>query len=142
MAVVGQESAGQDDVGLHDVLDDGYAVLELDGDVQHVALADGGDVTRGIALLIVILVNDGDNLVLHEVVDVALAAHEERRRLRGRGAVYGEVLLVVRQIVIAVVGVGPNRVVISTDNRTKHYTIANCIHLGVVLDILHCMVIL
>ena len=45
--------------------------LEHDVDIHHMALADWCNVsTRSITLLIVILIDDGDNLLLREVEDV------------------------------------------------------------------------
>ena len=48
-----------------DVLDERNTALEQHVNVHHVTLADRSDVgTRGIGLFVVILINDGDNLLL------------------------------------------------------------------------------
>ena len=61
----GNGSAGQHQVGRQDVVHDGYATLEYQVDVHHMALADGRDVVaRSIALLVVVLIDDGDDLLL------------------------------------------------------------------------------
>ena len=88
--------AGQDDVGLLDVLDGGHAALELEVNIQHMALADRHDVHAfHIGLVVAILIDDGDNLLGGEVLDVGAASHIERAGLGGRLAVDGEVGLVV-----------------------------------------------
>ena len=59
------ERARQHNLWSLDVLDIRNTALEHDVDVHHMALADGRDVsTRAIALLVVVLVDDGDNLLL------------------------------------------------------------------------------
>ena len=95
--------AGQHNLRCLDVFHGGHAALERDVDVHHVTFAHRCGVAVGVALLVVVLIDDGDNLLRREVEDVALTAHEQRRYLCGRNAVDGEVLLVVRQTVIACV---------------------------------------
>ena len=57
-------STRQNNLGLVDVLHLGDTTLKLDVDVQHVAFADRCDVhALFVALLVVILVNHGDNLL-------------------------------------------------------------------------------
>ena len=57
----------------------GHAALEADMDVDDVALGDGRDVVaRLVALLVLVEVDDGDDLLLREVVDVRLVRHVER----------------------------------------------------------------
>ena len=73
----------QDDVWCLNIFHSRYTTLEVQVDVQHVALADGRDVlTRHIALYVVILIDDGDNLLRREVKDVRAACHIERTGLR------------------------------------------------------------
>ena len=88
-----QLRTGQDGLRLLDVLDKRNTALEVDVDVHHMAFADGCDVTLRVGLLVVVLIDDGDDLLLREVVDVALAADVKRRDLGGRDAMDGEVAL-------------------------------------------------
>ena len=60
-----------------DVLYVWHTTLELDMNVHHMALADRRDVTVRIALFVVVLIDDGDNLILRQVIDIRLAAHIE-----------------------------------------------------------------
>ena len=60
-----------------DVLDKRHTALEVDVDVHHMALADGRNVAVGVALLVVVLIDSGDNLLRREVEDVRLATHIE-----------------------------------------------------------------
>ena len=91
--------AGQDDVGLLDVLDGGHAALELEVNIHHMALADRHDVHAcHVGLVVAVLVDDGDNLLGGEVLDVGAAGHIERAGLGGRLAVDGEVGLVVFEV--------------------------------------------
>ena len=83
-----------------DILYGRNTALELHMDVHYVTLADRSDVcTRSIALLIVILVDDGDNLLLREVEDVREAADVQCTGLRRSNTVDAEVRLVVGQTV-------------------------------------------
>ena len=84
-----------------DVVNGGHAALEGDVDVHHMTLADRCDMhTVGIALLVVVLIDDGDDLLRREVVDVGVEAYEQRTRLHGRYAVDGEAFLFVGQVCI------------------------------------------
>ena len=58
------EVAGQDDVRLGDVGHCRHATLERQVDVQHMALADRCDVALAVGFVVVILIDDGDNLLL------------------------------------------------------------------------------
>ena len=59
------ERARQHNLRSLDVLDIRNTALEHDVDVHHMTLTDGSNVsTRTIALLVVVLVDDGDNLLL------------------------------------------------------------------------------
>ena len=81
-----------------DVLYLWYAALEVDVDVHHMAFADWYDMhTVDIALFVIILIDDGDNLLRREVVDVGIACHIQRTGLHRRYTVDGEVLLIVLQ---------------------------------------------
>ena len=101
--------AGQDDVGLRNLIHGGHTALECQVDVHYMALADRCYVTGAVNLVVVILINNGDNLLLREVEDVALAAHIQRTGLGGRYTVYGEVLLLVgKRIVLTAVDEGSN----------------------------------
>ena len=83
-----------------DVLNGRNTTLELHVDVHHVTLADRCDVcTRSVALFVVILVNDGDNLILREVEDVREAADVQRTGLRRSNTMDREVRLPVGQAV-------------------------------------------
>ena len=65
-------------------------------DIHHVALGDRCDVhTRLITLLVVVLVNHGDNLILREVKDVRVTRYIERTGLHRYDTMDGEVLLLV-----------------------------------------------
>ena len=79
-----------------DVLDKRHTALEVDVDVHHMALADWCNVTACVALLVVVLIDGGDNLLLREVEDVRLTTYVERRGLGRSNTVDGEVLLIVR----------------------------------------------
>ena len=60
----GDGGTWQDDFRCLDVLHGGYAALEAQVDVQHMALADRRDVHTGhVALHVVVLIDDGDNLL-------------------------------------------------------------------------------
>ena len=76
------EVARQDEVGRSDILHNRHAALERQVDVHHMALADRCHIAAGVGLIVVVLVDDGDDLLLRQVVDVALAADIERRGLR------------------------------------------------------------
>ena len=66
-----------------DVLYGRHTTLEEYVNIHHVTLADRGDArTCSIALLIVILIDDGDNLLLREVEDIREAADVQRTGLR------------------------------------------------------------
>ena len=88
----------QHNLRLVDVLYLGNTTLERDVDVHHMALADRRDVrTVTGALLVVVLVDNGDDLLFREVEDVGLTAHIERAGLHRRDAVDSEVPLLVDQ---------------------------------------------
>ena len=94
---------GQDDVRSLDVLHGGHATLEVQVDVQHVVFAYGRDMhSVHVALYVVILVDDGDDLLGREVEDVGVARHIQCAGLRRCHAVDGEVLLQVDDILIAI----------------------------------------
>ena len=78
----GVEPSGQDKVRRQDVLHNRHTALKLQVNVQHVTLADGRYIAAGVSLLVVVLIDHGDNLLLRQVVDIALACDEERRGLR------------------------------------------------------------
>ena len=82
-------------------------------------LADWRYIAIIIGLIVVVLIDDGNNLLLRQVVDIALAAHIERRGFCGRYAVDGEVLLFVGKSSI-----------LSTGNNTTllHLTITCASH--------------
>ena len=66
----------QDDVWCLDILHGGHTTLEVQVDVQNVALAHRRDVcTRHVTLYIVILIDHGDDLLCREVEDVRAASH-------------------------------------------------------------------
>ena len=95
--------SGQHNVGRIDIIDGGDAAPEVDMDVQHMILADGSDLRTGlVALLVVVLINHGDNLFLREVLDVAFVSDIQRTQLLGRSAVDTEAQLFVdeRRVVI------------------------------------------
>ena len=82
-----------------DVLDGRNTALEEYVDVHYVTLTDWGNIcTCSIALLVVILIDYGDNLLLREVEDIREAADVQRTCLRRCYTVDGEVFLVVLQI--------------------------------------------
>ena len=84
-----------------DVLNIRNTALEHDVDVHHMALADRSDVsTRAIALLVVVLIDDSDNLLLREVEDIREAAYVQRAGLRGSDTVDAEVRLPVGQLAV------------------------------------------
>ena len=92
----------QDDVWRLDVLHGGHTTLEVQVDVQNVALAHRRDVcTRHITLYIVVLIDHGDDLLCREVEDVGAAGHKERARLRRCQTVDREVLLFVGESAIS-----------------------------------------
>ena len=92
------ESTWQHNLRRLNVLDGRNTALEQHMDIHHMALADRSNMcARGIALLVVVLVNDGDNLLLREVEDVREAAYIQRAGLRRSNTVDGEVCLVVLQ---------------------------------------------
>ena len=89
-------------------------------DVQDVALTDGRDVALTVGLVVVVLIDDGDDLLLREVVDVALAAYEECTGLGGRDAVDGEVaLLVGKQAVLGAADKGARQYLAAADSTTS-----------------------
>ena len=91
----------QDDVGCLDILHGGHTTLEVQVDVQNVALAHRRDVcTRHITLYIVVLIDHGDDLLCREVEDVGAAGHKERARLRRCQTVDREVRLFVHEVFI------------------------------------------
>ena len=95
-----------------DVLDSRNTTLELQVDVHHMAFTDRRNVcTRLITLLVVVLIDHGDNLLCREVEDVRLATDIERRGLRRCDTVYGEARLPVLQGVVTV----------ATDNQPDRY---------------------
>ena len=105
------------------------------------ALADGCHIAAAVDLVVVVLVDDGDDLLLRQVVDITLAAHIQRRGLRGRDTVDGEVLLIVRQIAIARVGYFIYIGILRRDNGSNRHSLTITIRVGVVaLDALHLMV--
>ena len=84
-----------------DVLDGRNTTLEHDVDVHHMALADRCNVsTRNIALLVVVFIDDGDNLLLREVEDVRETAYVQRTGLRRSDTVYAEFILPVCQAIV------------------------------------------
>ena len=83
-----------------DVLNKRNTALEYNMDIHYVTLADWGNMcTRGIALLVVVLINYGDNLLLREVEDVREAAYVQRAGLRRSNTMDAEIRLVVGQTV-------------------------------------------
>ena len=91
----------QDDVRRQDVFHGWNTTLEVQVDVQDVALTHGRDVRAGhITLYIVVLVDDGDNLLLRQVEDVRAAGYIQRTGLRRCQTVEREVLLPVGEVVI------------------------------------------
>ena len=70
-------------------------------DVHHMALADRCHIVA-IGFFIVILIDNGDNLLLREVEDVRLAADEERTGLRRSNTVDGEAPLQVGQTAVGI----------------------------------------
>ena len=86
--------AWQHGVGFGELAYLGHAALELQVDVDDMALGDGRDVHAGfVALFVFIGEHDGDHLVLAEVEDVRFAGHDERGGLHRRAAIDGEELL-------------------------------------------------
>ena len=67
------------------------------------ALADRCNIAAGIALLVVVLINHGDNLLLRQVVDVGVAGYVERAGLHRSNTFDEEACLLVGQAVVAVV---------------------------------------
>ena len=69
----------QHDVGFLNIFHRRNTVLKGHMDSHHMTLADRRDMgTTLIAFLIVVLVDDGDNLLLREVVEVGITAHIQR----------------------------------------------------------------
>ena len=98
-------AVGQHDGRLLKLADARHAALELEVDVDDVLLGDFIDVsTRLVALLVGVAVDDGNHLLLAEVVDVGLAGYIEGRGADRYVTVDGEVNLFVRQLVVLVVG--------------------------------------
>ena len=78
----GVEPSGQNEVGLFDIIHDRHTALELQVDIQNMALADRCYVSAAVSLLVVILIDYGDNLFIRQVVDITLATDIERRGFR------------------------------------------------------------
>ena len=78
-----QSRTRQDDVRLMDILHGRNTTLEVQVDIQDMALAYRCDVlTSHITLYIVILVDHGDNLLLREVEDIRTASDVQRTSFR------------------------------------------------------------
>ena len=94
-----EEVARNDSLRLSDILYSRNTTLKLEMDVHHMALTDRCHVVA-IGFFIVILIDNGDNLLLREVEDVRLAADEEGTGLRRSNTVDGEAPLQVGQTTI------------------------------------------
>ena len=99
------EGSWQHNLRRLDVLNERNTALEQHVDVHHVTLADWSNVcTRCIGLLIIVLINDGDNLLLREVEDIREAAYVQRTGLRRSNTVDGKVRLPVGKTVVVIAG--------------------------------------
>ena len=72
------EVTRQDNLRRGDILHYRNTALERQVYVQHMALTDRCHVAAGIGLVVVVLINHGDNLLLRQVIDIALTAHIQR----------------------------------------------------------------
>ena len=95
--------ARNDNLRSLDILHLGQTTLERDMDIHHMAFADRRDVVAQlVALLVVVTVNHGDNLLRRQVLDIREAADIECRGLHRGLAVNGEVQLFVDQMLVGV----------------------------------------
>ena len=109
-------AVGQHDGRLLQLADARHTALELQVDVDDMLLGNLLDVgTRLVALLVCVLVDDGNHLVLAEVVDVGLTRHVECRCADRHVTVDSEVDLLV----------GQRAIYTFTDDGTDSYLIAS-----------------
>ena len=87
--------AWYDDSRRGDVINGRNTALELQVDVQHMALTVRYDVAVHVAHLVIVLVDDSDDSLLRQVVDVRVTGHEERTGLYRSFTVDAEVPLLV-----------------------------------------------
>ena len=94
-------SSWKHDIGLLNILNDRNTILERDVNPHYVTLADWVDVLAVfVAFLVVVLIYNGDYLLLSKVVVVGIAAHIQRTCLHWRFTENIKVLLVVHQLSI------------------------------------------
>ena len=85
------------------LVDDWCTTLKLQVDVDDVELVHQTDtLARFVTLVIGVLIDDGDNLLLRQVVDIAFTTHIERGLLCGLITLDKEAALLVNQVTIVV----------------------------------------